>query len=210
MIHELALKAAEYLHRALDLDNSQGAVIAYGLEAIIGSVVKLVTFTTVTLIMGIFPQATAVMLASALFRLSTGGAHYTAYYRCLIVSMLVFCILGFLAKMAIVYDPPVSLVLYFALILAALATFFWVPADTPAKPVTHLGDKRKAKIWACATLAFYFLIYYRYAVSGDLLLAASLGLLSQVFKLTPVGFRITAMLDRFLLSVSGPLAGERG
>lgn len=92
MIHQLAQKIAEYLSRELNTGGPRQAVVAYGLEILLGGIVKLGAFVVVPAVLGILVQTWAALLASACFRLPAGGAHCTAYYRCLVGSLVTFSI----------------------------------------------------------------------------------------------------------------------
>jgi len=79
LIHEIADRIAEYIRRELNITSSRKAIIAFGLEAIIGGFIKLATFITLPLFLGILPQTWTALLASAFFRFPAGGAHCSAY-----------------------------------------------------------------------------------------------------------------------------------
>ena len=208
MIHRLAQKLAEYLNRELNTGGSRQAIIAYGLEIILGGIIKLVSFVAVPAALGILPQTWAALLASACFRLPAGGAHCTAYYRCLVGSLFTFSLIGAAAKHTAVFISA-DRVFYISISLALLSVALWAPADTEIKPVTRPGDRKKAKAWSYGVLVLYLYLRYYYQIPNELLLAGSLGLLSQVFTLTPLGYWAMMKLDRFLLKISYPLTGRR-
>ena len=208
MIHKLAQKIAEYLNQQLNFGDSRQSIISYGLEIMLGGLVKLVSFISIPAVFGMLPQTWAAMLAATFFRLPAGGAHLTAYYRCLIGYLLTFCLIGVFAKVTASYIP-VDLLFLITLGLALIAAAIWAPADTEAKPLTRPADKRKAKIWAFGVLAFYLYIWITYDIPTDLLLAGSVGLLLQVFTITPSGYWIMDKLDRFLFKITFPLIGRK-
>lgn len=209
MIHQLAEKIAEYLGRELKLENSRKAVITYGLEIVLGGLVKLLVFLAIPFILGILHQTWAAVISSVLYRLPAGGAHCSAYYRCLAGSLVTFSFIGLLAKMAAGYNLPVDTIVLSTLILAAVATAIWVPADTEKKPVTRPGDRIKAKIWAYGVLFAYVLLWYTCDLPRDLVLAGSVGLLIQVFTVTPAGYRAMDRLDRILAGLSEAIINRK-
>jgi len=208
VIHKLAQRIADYLNQELNFGDSRQSIIAYGLEILLGGLVKLISFITIPVVLGILPQTWAAMLAATFFRLPAGGAHLTAYHRCLIGYLLTFCLIGVFAKFTVTYIP-VNFLFFITLGLAAMAVVLWVPADTTAKPVISASTRKKARIWASGVLVFYLCVWYRYSIPQDLLFAASLGLLSQVFTVTPVGYRAMDKLDRFLFRIAYPLTGRK-
>ncbi len=202
MIHQLAQRITEQLQKELNLENSRTPIIVHGLEVIIGAMVRLLSFVAISSILGILPQTLAALLGSGLFRLPAGGAHCTAYYRCLIGSLLTFCVIGVLTKIIANYNFPIGAIFGLSIGLAAFVTAFWVPAGTKVKPMTDPSDRKRAKIWAYGVLFIYFSLWYFYKIPQDIILAGSLGLLLQVFTLTPVGFKAMDKLDIFLLKMS--------
>jgi len=208
MIHQLAQKLAKYLYQELNFNHSREAIIAYGLEILLGGIVKLISFTVIPVILGIFSQTWAAVIASTLFRLPAGGSHCTAYYRCLTGSIITFCLIGVLAIIAADF-LPVNFMFFVAIGMAVLVVAIWVPADTEAKPVTRASARKKAKIWAYSVLVIYLSSWYYFEIPKDILLAGTLGLLVQSFTVTPQGYRVMDKLDRLFMIMSGPLFKKR-
>lgn len=204
MLHKLAQRIAEYLSHELSLDNSRKAIITYGMESVLGGIVKLFVFITIPLSLGILPQTWAALGTSAFFRFPAGGAHCTAFYRCLIGALFTFTFLGALAQ-AIAGFFPVNIIFFLSISIGLLGIMLWVPADTKTKPVTRNNKKVKAKLWAYAVLSSYILLWLKYDIPPDLLLAACLGLLTQVFTVTPWGYRTMEILDQFLMKITEQL-----
>jgi accessory gene regulator B len=105
VIQKLAQRIADYLNQELNLGDSRQSIIAYGLEILLGGLVKVVSFIAIPALLGILPQTWAAMSAATFFRFPAGGAHLTAYYRCLIGYLLTFCFIGALAKITASYIP---------------------------------------------------------------------------------------------------------
>jgi len=112
MIHTSAINIAEILSRELKLDKKRTSIVSYGLEVILGGVIKLFVFITFPLALGVFTQFIAANLASGFLRLFSGGVHCTAYYRCLITSTTVFLIIAFVSKHLFIYIGSVYLILW--------------------------------------------------------------------------------------------------
>ncbi|ACV61343.1 hypothetical protein Dtox_0400 [Desulfofarcimen acetoxidans DSM 771] len=73
-------------------------VLVYGLEYIIGSLVKILSLLLGSWILGIFPEAIAFLLTAIPLRLLSGGAHSKTYWRCYSVSMISTFVFSFMAK----------------------------------------------------------------------------------------------------------------
>lgn len=205
---------ADYLAREVNLSEEQRQVVAYGLEIILGGIIKTVFFIFIPLVMGVLPQVFIASGVAGVFRLPSGGAHCSAYLRCLIGSLVVFTTIGLVAK-AMANYPMVAEKIGFiwlatlTLIVAVIGSVLWVPADTPIKPVKDPRKKRKAKYWAFTILALYGTVLLTMDVPPDILVAGSLGLLVQVFTISPHGYKYMNYLDKVLILISRPLAKER-
>ncbi|MBE3585588.1 accessory gene regulator ArgB-like protein [Desulfofundulus thermocisternus] len=197
MIHDLARKIASWLSQELQQEE-RAAVMAYGLELLLGAVVKVVCFVTIPLLLGIFHQVMAVLLASVVFRLAAGGAHCTAYYRCLIGSLTTFTGLGFLARWLPETDIPARGMALAATLFAVIVALIWAPADTPAKPITRVGHRRALKIISLMVPLCYIAVTWFLPLRDDLVAASALGLAFQSFTVTPAGYRFIEWLDVFL------------
>lgn len=200
MIHDLAVRLASTLSAELKMARPQ-AVMAYGLEIVIGALVKLACFVALPMVLGILPQVAAALLAGSAFRLAAGGAHCTAFYRCLASSLAVFCGLGFLARYLGSYSLPVEKIVTGTALLSFFVALRLAPADTPAKPITSPVYRKRLKIISLAVVFTYAAVTLFASLPDGIVLAASFGLLTQVFTITPVGYRLIDMVDRLLLKI---------
>lgn len=188
----------------------RAAVMAYGLELLLGALVKLVCFVTIPLLLGIFPQVAAAIVASVVFRLAAGGAHCTAYYRCLTGSLVTFTGLGYLARWLSLNGIPGEGMAVAAALFAFFVAILYAPADTAAKPISRDGQRRALKA-ASLLVPVVYLILVQFVFAGeDLLIASALGLAFQSFTVTPAGYRFMDALDRLLLRVHQFLIQDKG
>lgn len=204
MIHNLAVRCAAYVAANLSMEVSQQEVVAYGLEVILGGILKVIILLIVPFILGIFPQVWIAYFVLAFFRVPAGGPHCTAYYRCLIWTVITLCSIGGIAKYLTVDSFVLNLMFYIAMMIGIIEVILLVPADTETKPITRLGDKRRAKMWSLSVLITYFLLWNILDLSNSLRLAACLILLFQQFMLTPWGYKFMAQLDQLLI-INRPL-----
>ncbi|MCL6447725.1 MAG: accessory gene regulator B family protein [Armatimonadetes bacterium] len=197
MIHNLAVRLAAIIATELKIEERRN-VIAYGLEIIIGALVKLLSFIALPLALGVFPQVVAAALAGGVFRLAAGGAHCTAYYRCLVSSLATFTGTGALARCLAGYSLPLEGIVAGAAVWSFVIALRWAPADTPAKPINNPRQRRVLKIASLLIVVIYFAAGLFASFRADLLLAASFGLFIQAFTVTPAGYRFIDAVDRLL------------
>jgi accessory gene regulator B len=189
VIRRWAEQSAVYLQTELNLEPARVKVLAYGLEAVMGGLTTWAAAGT-----------------AALFRLPTGGAHCRAFDRCLISSLGTFMLAGtagvMFARQVSSYLFPFVLVI---LCVAALATVFYVPADTSSRPIVDRREKLRLKAWAFSVLGLYLPLYlsFRHSIAPELVLAGGMGLLIQTITLTPWGYLAIQAMDRFLATLLG-------
>ena len=81
-IHALSVKCAGYLARELGSDHRQEQRMAYGLEIILGEVIKVIILLLLAWLLGILPEILVLSFTASILRLASGGEHCSEYYRC--------------------------------------------------------------------------------------------------------------------------------
>lgn len=199
MLHNLSLRLAKSLAFNGDLDPARIPVIAYGLEIILGIIVKTFCFLLIPAALGVLPQTLAAFTASALFRLPAGGAHCTGFARCLFGSIVAFTGIGTIARFFGGLNDWIWPLFYIVLGLAILVTLFRVPVDNPSRPVKKPEERVRMQKWALGILFAYFMLVNILPLTNDLIFAASLGLLLQLFTLLPAGLKLMHHYDMLLV-----------
>jgi len=187
-------------------------IVTYGLEIALGALVELLAIMGAALWLGIGPETAAALVTLLLYRFGSGGAHCTAYYRCLLSSVGALTLVGWGGRV-LAGVLPGDVVLGFALLAFSVslpAVWRWAPADTPANPVTSPRRRRFLRNWALAFLGAWllFVVVQGDWVGRELLYASALAVILQTITITPAGYRLMALLDhglRWLL----PLEGRR-
>ncbi len=180
------------------------------MEVLLGGIVKTAVFLIVPAVLGILPQTWAALLGSGLFRLPAGGAHCTAYHRCLISSLGIFSLIGLTVKEIVNFPLPTGVIFLLTLGAAALAVFLWGPADTEARPVAGASQRKKRRLWAYGVLLAYLFSWLVLDIPKEVVLAVSFGLAVQSITITPFGFKMMACLDKLMSAVFGLFLNERG
>lgn len=196
-VHTIAAYLGNQITKCADEEFSVNKV-TYGIEVVVGGLFKLLILLTVNSRLGVAPVTMIVVATAGAFRMLTGGAHCTAYYRCLVSSIVIFPALAILsleisnAGIPISYFAPVTLTAIYSL-------YRWSPLPPENKPLKNIKEKEKRKYYAVAVyslFAFFMLIpntasLWPYAMFT--------GLTWQTFTLTPPGHKIILALDRMLI-----------
>lgn len=219
-IHSIAKSMAYYiLSQAAptytlleEKESERQEIVAYGLEVALGAVVEVLAIAGVATALRMFPEVMAAFITQTLYRFGAGGAHCTAYYRCLISSVGALTLVGFGGLWLEELYPGRGVIVFsiLAVMVSFPAVWRWAPADTPANPVYN----PRRRYWL-RNLAFIFLgcwlILILIAVGrvkDSLLYASVLAVIMQTITITPAGYRWMARLDKGLQRLL-PLEGRR-
>jgi len=189
---------ASYLDKnmASDIDNSE--IYAYGLEILLGATIKLLVIIVSAWLLNSLPTTLVVLVTYAALRCFGGGAHMSTYIKCLLVGSTIIVSLGRLSHITLATNS----LRYLAFIVAISALIIclkWAPGDTANKPIRErsiwLRQKKKMSI----TILFWISVVF-YLIQQNLnafALAMILGCVFAVFLITPWGYRLFELIDRF-------------
>ncbi|WP_069997867.1 accessory gene regulator ArgB-like protein [Cellulosilyticum sp. I15G10I2] len=177
----------------------QAEYLAYGAEILIGSILKLGILFFIAVMMKVVLEVTVLLMVTGIVRTLSGGAHCSAYYRCLVTSVLILTMLGYTIKITYPFFSisPISVLIGIAVLSVYL---YWRYA--PQAPLNKPFNSKTKKL--------IFRWYSLFAVVGFTITSIILGtnsliawtiifaLLWQAFTLTPVGHSFIRVLDILL------------
>lgn len=177
----------------------QAEYLSYGAEILIGSIFKLSVLFSIAVIVDIVLEVTVLLMVTGLVRTLSGGAHCTAYYRCLATSVLMLSTLGYTIKAAY---PFLMLLPESALIGITVLSAYLYWHYAPQAPLNKPFDSRKKELafrWytllAVVTLSIISIIL---GANSSIAWTMAFALLWQAFTLTPVGHSFIRLLDMLL------------
>lgn len=185
--------------RQLQVTDNQVEVYSYGLEILLGSIVKFVLLVILALLLHILSLTMLVLLTFAGFRIVGGGVHLSTYNRCLVVGVALILALAKLSTLE-VNDS----LLIIAFVLVALFTLYtvirWVPAGTEKKVISNKADRKKQKLETGLFSIIWMLVFMWFLRNGysNYSLALITGASGSLFLITPGGYLMMANLDRSL------------
>lgn len=206
-LRNTASEFAQYLGRELNFDQKDTETVRYGIEIILGALIKGVFITFISYWIGITPYVLAVLATSSIFRLVSGGVHCSTYGRCLVLGTAMMVLTGSLSLIIGPYVKKDSMLLF--VMLTTLTGLYFVkkyaPADNCNKCITKEEKRAKYRrlslffvvIWA-AGITFIILVCRQAPSTYSLVLASIGGFLGQIFSLCPVGYRLIGCIDNVL------------
>ena len=173
--------------------------LSYGAELLIGGAVKTTILLVASIILGIVTEVILLVLVVAGMRALSGGAHCTAYYRCLIASVIIFVSIGYAIK--IIY-PLLSILSPAVLggIIFLYIYLYWcygpqAPVNKPFQNEAVEAAFRRHTLMAVLILS---LVSIMLGVKSLISWIIVIGLLWQAFTLTNSGHKCIKFIDDLL------------
>ena len=189
---------AVYLDKNLATDEDNSEIYAYGLEILLGAVIKLFIVFFLGWIFNVLGLTLIVLVTYAAFRCFGGGAHMSTYLKCLLLGTTVVVGLGILSQFNLATHLLSNLAI-FTLVFTLFVCLKWVPGDTEKKPITEREIRLRQKGKMAIVLAVWGLTIL-YLLNNSLntcALAMILGSISSVFFITPWGYSLLATIDKW-------------
>jgi len=209
-IRNTASEIARYVAAELHYDENNRETIRYGLEIILGALLKGIVVLSISYWLGITPYVLAALVTSSALRLLSGGVHCSTYGRCLVFGSALAILTGTIAYLTGPYMNKQSLLLFTT--LSALTGMYivskWAPVDSASKPITNKQKRQKYKkisflyiiVWATVITSFS-LLSSGSPSAFSLALASVGGFLAQIFSLSPAGYRLVHNIDHLLSKI---------
>ena len=197
-LNSLSTKIAEYL---AGQTGQSKEVLTYGLEIIIGAILKGLILTVISYLLGIFTPTITVIIFAAVLRIVSGGAHCSSYRRCLISGLIVFISLGFMNTIFYVTsNKAFNLLLTIGFLFTLVVIMLWVPGPSDNRRIIEKERRLRFKCFSLLiTIASYVVIIWAYHNNLRLIAQSGLtGLLWQTFSVTPAGYVFLTVLDSVL------------
>lgn len=207
-LYNISSRLAGYLACQVGLEESKIDTVRFGLEVILGEIIKWFILLSIATLMGVLPGALFAMVSMAVFRVVSGGAHCEDYWRCLAFSMLLFIgggKLGIYAASLISQQVLIWTILAGS-IVSIVPVLIWAPGEVPNRKIKP-EEKGPFKILSLLILVIWMGLTVLVIVPYSLPVAVAgyLIVIFQVFSFTPLGFHA---IDRFDIILS-KILGER-
>lgn len=202
-MHALCVKIANYLAIRTGQPERE-AVLAYGLELLLGEISKFTVLFILAALLGMLPTILLVTISTVSFRLISGGNHSSSHLNCLKTTLIVLLSAGWLAKILQPWFTGNSLwwvlIIVFAYLLYAI--YRWVPLSNEHRKLDTPAAKKKFRLlsfilvtlWFLSGLTLLFLLKNN-PYSGLYLTSTTVGLLLQGLLVTPWGNRAIKLIS---------------
>lgn len=189
------------------VENTDQNILLYGMISLLGFIAGYSILAALSYIMSIFACTMTAAISSSLLRVFTGGSHASSPVRCIITGTAIFLALG---KGAQYLSSPDWVGLYSIIpgtvgLVGILIIYKYGYATTHNKSLGSYGHGRKLRLAAIALMSAWLAAVYSLIISGPLnagervfIAASVLGVVWQLFSMTPAGHSVSNTADMLL------------
>ena len=202
LIHTISQKIAKRIVSSSEKKVSVN-VVAYGLEVVLGELVKIAIFFFLGWLFNCLLQMIVLVLSYMLTRIVTGGPHCSSYMRCLILGVVSFTPLAILANFA--NETMLSVSILISVVFTIYVTFRWVPGEWHQRRLKKAKETYRNMTIVLLMVAYvltmmFFLANQTFWISiGQ---AIQLGIMWQFVGVTPFGYKLVRQADQFMIHIA--------
>lgn len=204
-MEQLSKKIAKKISLTLSYDEEREAVIAYGMIAIVQTIVTLLLILGLGLIFGILPEAFAVVLSASILRKYSGGSHAETIEVCTASAVVYGIGMGLVSRYLL--QDVLNIYSMIAASVIVFAGAFWIiykkaPVDSPNKPIRSekkINRMRKGSFLVLSVyvlICIFLLIVSKYNILYmNIALCLLFGVIWQALTLTELGFKLSRVFS---------------
>lgn len=190
-IEALSYSGANYLMKQKGENHEKRRVYFYGLQVIIGAIVKFIVLFVLALITDTLLPTFLMAIVFASLRAIAGGYHMDTFGKCLGVSISMFIVFSIIARYTYQYwqDYQIMIFAIITVVCSLISIYKWAPSDNPNRPITEPTEIKKFKRLSIIYLVTWTIISFVliYTKSYMIFLSIAFGLILEVFSITPAG-----------------------
>lgn len=191
-IRKWSYACANQLAATTNEDHQRRSIYYYGFYIVLGALFKLTVLALAAVLTDTFSTTFTLFFVFGSLRMFAGGVHMDSFNKCMVVSFALYIAGGLLAEYTNYYWSNVELLVMvgIALIAGLYVLSRYAPGDTPNKPITDPHEIKKFKRLSLIYLFFLIIIILFLIWFGlkKYCIAASIGILFELFTITPVGY----------------------
>lgn len=207
-MEKLSKKLASNIAKTLGYDDEKEQVVAYGLTALLQTVVTVLIVFIIGLIVGTPIESLILCFSVSSLRKYSGGAHVSYIELCTAMGVVYCIIFAVISRYVLVSLISPGIMIAADVVVYALAYFSiykLAPVDSPNKPIKTLKKKQRMRKGSYITLSVFLaasLIFLLTGFHSRIMFSYGISLLFgiawQIFTLTSLGSRFLHRMDSML------------
>jgi accessory gene regulator B len=199
-----AAKLAQVHH----LNNEKQIELTYAIEVVTLNSINVVFTLLIGWAFGVFAETVSALLTVAALRHTAGGGHSESPWRCAVVTIIVFPLLGLAASCSGSLPSSSTGFIYLVALLVCFACILrYAPVDNAKAPIISAVRRKRFKAAAMVVVAVVSALVVILEFYGDntdsINMALVLGTLWASFNMTPLGHRLWCFIDMLGLKKKG-------
>lgn len=173
-----------------EIDDERAEIINYGLQNIIGEFPKIFIMLFIAYLLGVFELALFTFLVLFPYKGASGGFHLKTHIGCMILTIIFYCGIPFLAQYFILGDTIKYALIAIIWIFGIIMIKLYAPADTEDVPILSKKDRNRKRIISYITFSLGMLaavIINDNTISNILILANFI----QTLYITKFAYKLT-------------------
>lgn len=195
MFHIISKTIKEIIKRNSDLNEKDLAYFNYGLQGILGTMLEILVLFIFAYLLNIFWPVLIAITSFLILRPHAGGIHLPTYFLCMSFSIVLFLILGLIANYVVISRAVLLIWLILVFLFSLYMIIRFAPADTKTIPIEDPTKRKTLKknsiiiilIWIIASILINLISDKYY----NLILASSLGILTEILGMHPIAFYLS-------------------
>jgi len=211
-MEKLARKLASNIAASLSYDNEKEQVVAYGLIAIIQTLVTVFLVLIIGLFAGVPIEALIICFSVSILRKYSGGAHAGSIELCTTIAIIYITTFSLISRYllaGVINGYTMAIIIFIVYALSFFAIYKFAPVDSPKKLIKTEKKKKRMRKGSFIILTVYFalstvlfLLSQKQYISYSLGLSLLFGLSWQVFTLTKPGSSFISLIDSAVNKIS--------
>lgn len=197
-IHKLGHAVGLYVAKKVS-NLERAEYLSFGAEILLGSIVKLCILFFIAAVLNIVREVIILLAVSGLIRTLSGGAHCSAYYRCLVTSVSILTVLGYTIKTIHPFIKQFPVIVFFGTIVLSIYLYWCyapqAPLNKPFESRTKELVFRRYTLISAVTISIISIVL---GMSSLISWTMVFALLWQAFTLTSAGHRFIGSWDILL------------
>lgn len=197
-VHKLGQAVGLYVSKKAS-NIEQAEYIAYGAEILIGSVVKLSILFFIAGILNTLLEVSILLIVTGVIRTLSGGAHCSAYYRCMVTSVAMLNAIGYITKSIYPYMKQLPIFILLAILVLAIC-LYWrhAPQAPDNKPFDNRKKEESFRRYTLIAVVSISIISVFFGTDSPIGWTIMFALMWQAFTLTPAGHKFIEAWDALL------------
>ncbi|AGB42471.1 protein possibly involved in post-translational modification of quorum-sensing peptides [Halobacteroides halobius DSM 5150] len=169
-------------------------ILVFGTKIILVTVIGYSLILLFGSLLGVGYLALIAAVTAGVIKIFSGGVHASSLIQCVTSGTIMFNLFGLAAKYSTFYlKGKIIILLFGTLLIGSVIIDIYAPAIVKEKPINSKSKASRYKIYSFISFFIVHLIYfscYKLGVANQFVVAGLLGVIWQLFSLTPLSYRL--------------------